>query len=96
MWRAFTVLAVFIIVGCGPSSNELREQTLSVLNTEADRWDGGEEFVTNATDSYGHPLIAKVEHPIPGHYHTLELRSAGPDGLPKNSDVIVVYRSKWR
>ena len=92
MWRSFAMLAVLAVVGCGPSAHELREQTLSTLNTEADRWDGRKEFVTTATDAYGRPLSATVEKGTLSY--TLELRSAGPDGLPKNSDDIVVTRSK--
>jgi hypothetical protein len=78
--------------GCGPSARELREQTLSALNTEADRWNGGQEFTTTATDAYGRALSARVEKGTLSY--TLELRSAGPDGLPKNSDDIVITRSK--
>jgi hypothetical protein len=92
MWRSFAMLAVLAVVGCGPSAHELRERTLSTLNTEADRWGGGKEFVTTATDAYGRPLSATVEKGTLSY--TLELRSAGPDGLPKNSDDIVVTRSK--
>jgi hypothetical protein len=44
MWRAFILLVVCAFAGCGPSSHEMRERTLSVLNTEADRWDGGKDF----------------------------------------------------
>lgn len=78
--------------GCGPSASELREKTLSVLNTEADRWDGGEKFATTATDAYGHPLSWNLKKTTLDH--VLEIRSNGPDGLPKNSDDIVVTRSK--
>ncbi len=92
MWRLLAVLALVAVAGCGPSARELREQTLSVLNTDADRWDGGKEFSTNATDAYGRPLTAAVEKGTLSY--TLEVRSAGPDGLPKNSDDIVVTRSK--
>ena len=69
-----------------------REQTLSILNTEADKWDGGQKFVTDATDAYGHPVTATVEKTTLNY--VLEVRSNGPDGLPKNSDDIVVTRSK--
>jgi hypothetical protein len=92
MWRPFVVLAVVAVVGCGPSAGELREQTLSTLNTEADRWDGGKEFTTTATDAYGRPLSWSVEKGILSY--TLEVRSSGPDGLPKNSDDLVVTRSR--
>jgi hypothetical protein len=86
------LLAALAAAGCGPDAKQLREQTLSTLNTEADRWDGGQEFATTAADSYGRPLTAKVEKGTLSY--TLELRSAGPDGLPKNTDDIVVTRSK--
>src|SRR5262245_31597175 len=77
---------------CGPSARELRERTLSTLNTEADRWDGGKTFDTQATDAYGQPLTANVEK---GTFsYVLEVRSSGPDGLPKNSDDITVQRTK--
>lgn len=77
--------------GCGPSASELRERTLSVLNTEADRWDGGEKFTTTATDAYGNPLTSNLKKTTLDY--VLEIRSNGPDGLPKNSDDIVVTRS---
>lgn len=78
--------------GCGPSAKELREQTLSTLNTEADKWDGKNDLVTAATDAYGRALLVKIEKgPV---YYQLELRSAGADGLPKNSDDMIVHRRK--
>lgn len=92
MWRWLTILAFVAVAGCGPSSRELREVTLSVLNTEADRWNGGEEFSTAATDAFDRPLMVAVEKGTLNY--TLTIRSAGPDGLPKNSDDIVVFRSK--
>ena len=90
----FFVLACLALAafGCGPSATELREKTLSVLNTEADRWDGGKTFTTAATDAYGQPLDCTVKKTTLNY--VLELRSSGPDGLPKNSDDIVVTRSK--
>ncbi len=81
-----------IVSGCGPSAAELHEQTLSVLNTEADRWEGGPEFVTEANDAYGRPLTSSVEKSTLNYI--LEVRSHGPDGLPKNSDDIAVARSE--
>ena len=92
MWRSLVLLATVAITGCGPSARELREQTLSVLNTEADRWDGGKEFVTVASDAYGRSLSYTVKKATLDY--VLEIRSDGPDGLPKNSDDIVVTRSK--
>jgi len=88
------ILAVMVlaVAGCGPSAHELREQTLSTLNGEADKWQGGKDFATTATDSYGRPITASVEKGTFGY--TLEVRSSGPDGLVKNSDDIVVTRSK--
>jgi hypothetical protein len=78
---------VLLIAGCGPSAEE---RTLSVLNTEADQWQGGRNFVTRASDAYGNVLSSHIEKgPL---HHTLEVRSNGPDGLPKNSDDIVVTR----
>jgi hypothetical protein len=77
------------VTGC---EGELREQTLSVLNTEADRWDGGQPFATTAKDAYGHSLTSHVEKGMLSY--VLEIRSHGPDGLPQNSDDIVVTRSK--
>ena len=91
MGRAWVGLVVVVLVGCGPSAQQLREQTLSTLNTEADRWDGGQAFATTSTDAYGRPLSASVRTG-PLHW-TLELRSLGPDGLPQNSDDLVVTRS---
>lgn len=81
-----------IISGCGPSASELREKTLSILNTEADRWDGSKKFATSADDAYGRPLSWKIEKTTLDNI--LEIRSDGPDGLPKNSDDIVITRHK--
>jgi hypothetical protein len=92
MWRRFAILAVVAVAGCGPSAQELQEQTLSILNTEADRWEGGKEFPTTAMDAYSRPLTASVDKGTLSY--TLEVRSTGPDGLYKNSDDIVVTRSK--
>jgi hypothetical protein len=61
MWRSFGVLGMILIAGCGPSAHELRERTLSVLNTEAERWDGGKDFATSATDAYGRSVSASIE-----------------------------------
>ena len=63
---------------------------MSTLNTEADRWDGG--IGRDDRDRrYGHG-------DRPGRQGAAELRpggrSNGPDGLPKNTDDIVVTRSK--
>lgn len=85
-------LTAIIVSGCGPSASELRERTLSLLNTEADRWDGGKDFATSAVDPYGQPLTGQVEKGV--IYNVLEVRSNGPDALPKNNDDIVVTRSK--
>jgi hypothetical protein len=64
MWRSFGVLGMILIAGCGPSAHELRERTLSALSTEADRWDGGKDFATSATDAYGRSLSASIEKGI--------------------------------
>jgi hypothetical protein len=85
--RVSIACTVLLIAGCGPSAEE---RTLSVLNTEADQWQGGMNFVTKASDAYGNVLSSRVEKG-PLHY-TLEVRSNGPDGLPKNSDDNVVIR----
>ena|SRR5687767_10252484 len=82
-------LVLCLVIGCGPSAHE---RTLSVLNTEADRWDGGKKFDTTAADAYARPLSSSIEKTTLNY--VLEVRSAGPDGLPKNSDDIVVTRSK--
>ena len=92
MWRMFALLPLVAIAGCGPSAHELRERTLSVLNTEADRWDGGKDFDTSAIDAYGGTLSASVKKGTLNY--TLEIRSSGPDGLPKNHDDVVVTRTK--
>jgi hypothetical protein len=86
------LLFAVLMAGCGPSAAELREQTVSLLNTEADRWDGGKNFATTAVDAYGHPLTSTVTKTT--FHYVLEIRSNGPDALPKNSDDIVVTRSK--
>jgi hypothetical protein len=87
--KHLTCFAVLLLAGCGP---DRREQTISTLNLEADKWHGGKDFTTTAVDAYGRPITAQVEK---GTFsYTLELRSSGPDGLPKNSDDIVVTRSK--
>jgi hypothetical protein len=85
--RILGACAVLVIGGCGPSAHE---RTLSVLNIEADQWQGGKDFGTKAADAYGNALSSRVEKG-PLHY-TLEVRSNGRDGLPKNSDDIVVTR----
>lgn len=92
MPRPLLLLMPLLLAGCGPSARELRESTRSTLNTEADRWTGGKDSATTTTDAYGRPLEAKVEKGTLNY--TLEVRSSGPDGLPKNSDDIVVHRSK--
>jgi hypothetical protein len=89
---ALLLLLAAFVGGCGPSATELRERTLSVLNTEADLWDGGEKFTTTAADAYGQPLACHVKKTTLDY--VLELRSNGPDGLPKNSDDLVVTRSR--
>jgi hypothetical protein len=89
LWLVCLAMVAF---GCGPSATELREKTLSTLNSEADRWDGGKAFATTATDAYGHSLTFTVKKTTLDY--VLDLRSNGPDGLPKNSDDIVVTRSK--
>lgn len=92
MWRTLTLIAIVAVAGCGPSAHELRERTLSTMNLEADRWNGDKAFATTAHDAYGQPLSATVTRgPL---NHTLELRSSGPDRLAKNSDDIVVTRTK--
>src|SRR5262245_12582605 len=88
----FFLASLTFLCGCGPSATELRERTLSTLNTVADTWDGGPDFKTTASDAYGNPLVAGVTEGILNN--NLELRSNGPDGLPKNSDDTVVHRSK--
>jgi hypothetical protein len=92
MWRRFPLLLACVLVGCGPSDLELRERTLSLLNTEADRWDGGKDFATSAVDAYGNPISASVTEGILNN--RLEVRSHGRDGLPKNTDDIEVDRTK--
>lgn len=87
--HVYFLLPLLLVAGCGPSA---RARTVSALNVEADRWDGGKDFATTATDAYGRPLAARVEKGMLNY--TLELRSHGPDGLPKNGDDIVVTRSK--
>ncbi len=92
MMRSPVLFTLLLVVGCGPSAHELQEQTLSTLNAEAERWDGGKNFATTATDAYGRPLTCSVEKGTLNY--VLEVRSSGPDGLPKNGDDIVVTRSK--
>ena len=48
---------------------------------EADRWDGGKDFATSATDAYGRSVSASIEKGILSY--TLEVRSNGPDGLSR-------------
>src|SRR6476620_7468915 len=92
MWRTLTLVGIVVVAGCGPSAHDLRERTLSTMNLEADRWNGDKAFATTAQDAYGQPLSASVtQGPL---NYTLELRSSGPDGLAKNSDDIIVTRTK--
>ncbi|CAN5794682.1 hypothetical protein BH23PLA1_BH23PLA1_12350 [soil metagenome] len=90
--RSWLMVLAVVISGCGPSAQDLREETVSLLNTEADRWNGGEEFHSTAVDPYGHPVMSRVEKTTLNY--VLEIRSQGPDGLPKNRDDIVVTRSR--
>src|SRR4051812_37505995 len=92
MWRAFALLVSCAVAGCGPSNHELRERTLSVLNTEADRWDGSKDFATSAVDAYGQHISASVKKGLVNY--VLEVRSSGRDGLFKNTDDIGVTRTK--
>ncbi len=85
------LLLAGVVAGCGPSASELREKTLSTLNSEADRWGGGKEFVTTATDAYGRPLNSNLKKTTLDY--VLEIRSHGPDGLPKNTDDVLVFRN---
>jgi hypothetical protein len=89
---AFLFVLLALVAGCGPGAKDLRERTVSTLNLEADKWDGGPAFNTDASDAYGNPVSASVSKGT--LYHVLELRSSGPDALPKNSDDIVVSRRK--
>lgn len=91
-WLAVAVLVSALVGGCAPglSSYQLRERSLSALNLEADRWNGQAVFVSQVSDAYGRPVFATItKGPV---NYTLELRSAGADGLPKNSDDLVVTR----
>ena len=90
MGRLLGMLALVLLMGCG--DGQRKEQTVSILNLEADRWEGGKEFVSSAQDAYGREVVASVSKGMLNY--NLELRSAGPDGLFKNSDDIVVTRSK--
>src|SRR4051794_2244665 len=92
MRRAFALLISCAVVGCGPSNHEMRERTLSILNIEADRWDGSKDFATSAVDAYGQPISARVEKDLINY--VLEVRSRGRDGLLKNTDDIEVTRTK--
>jgi hypothetical protein len=92
LFVAMLSVSLVPLAGCGPSASELREKTLSTLNTEADRWDGGADFKTDASDAYGNAVTANVTKGT--LHHVLELRSHGPDALPKNSDDVVVSRRK--
>lgn len=77
------------ISGCG---GQAREETVSRLNIEADKWDGGGSFQSAEKDVWGGPLYWKVSE---GKLtRQLEVGSPGPDGLPKNSDDLVVLREK--
>src|SRR5688500_20353127 len=78
--------------GCGPSASQLRENTLSTLNTEADRWEGGPDFKTDVSDAYGNAVVSSISKGVLNY--ELEVRSHGPDALPKNSDDVVVRRRK--
>lgn len=87
----YLVVAFFtLLAGCGQKKS--LEETLSKLNTEADRWDGGESFKTSETDGWGKALYWKItEGKV---LRDLTVGSSGPDGLPKNSDDITAMRSK--
>jgi hypothetical protein len=94
MQRALLVVGLLALAGCqGPSARELKEETLSTFNVEADRWRGEPNYQSSFADAWGQGITTTVGKG-PVHY-TLEMRSRGPDGLPKNSDDIAVTRS-WR
>ena len=91
MRYSVALLLMFLCVGCGPSNSEKRERTLSTLNVEADRWNGGKGFTTSAVDAYGNRILGSVDRGLLNY--VLEVRSVGRDGLPKNHDDITVSRS---
>lgn len=93
MGRKLGILLLGAIgLGYGLWDRAKREQTRSTVNVEADRWSGGPTFHTAASDAYGHPLTSRIEKGILNF--NLEVRSNGPDGLPKNLDDIVATRGK--
>jgi hypothetical protein len=78
---------MLLVAGCGPSAHE---RTLSVLNIAADDWDGDPDFAVAGQDAWGNSLHSAIEKTTLNH--VLEIRSAGPDGLLKNNDDLVVVR----
>lgn len=87
--QGVVALVLLGIVGCGRAEYQ---KTLSVVNTEADRWDGDAKFTSEMLDAYGNRLQCKItKGPL---NYVLEVRSTGADGLPKNDDDIFVEREK--
>ena len=77
-----------------PTMAQKKEQTISILNTIADNWNGDEKTpeLNSAIDPWGHPIQAVVKKE--SYFYTLEVWSNGPDGLQKNSDDLIVTRTK--
>ena len=79
-----------IFAGCG--EGQKTKETISRLNSQADTWDESKSFQTEEKDAWGKPLYYKITE---GKLiRELVVGSPGPDGLPKNSDDLVVLRQK--
>lgn len=92
----FFLLGILFILGCKEthtlSPKELQEKTISILNVQADKWDGTPNYQFDAVDAWGTPLVA--DYDVRKYTIYLTLRSCGPDKLPKNSDDIAIKREK--
>ena len=87
------VLSLFLLLaGCGPSLRDRQQQATSDMNVLADTWDGKEAppSMQDKVDPWGHAYTASVSKGMLNY--VLEVRSNGPDGLPKNKDDMVVTR----
>jgi hypothetical protein len=92
MKRLILAVALFALVGCGPTLYELKQRTTSDLNVIAQEWDGkaNPPDLKGRLDPWGNQYQAAVTKEKLNY--KLSVRSPGPDRLPYNSDDLVVTR----
>lgn len=92
MKRLVLAVALFALVGCGPTYYEVKQKTTSELNVISQEWDGKENppDLKGRLDPWGNQYTAVVEKSA--SEYKLVVRSNGKDGLPLNSDDLTVSR----